>query len=90
MTINGTRTNGSSGTSILIMPRGVNSNVRYKVLSTIASSSESNIKYNTSITNSYKDINLSGTNIGSFQSLQYDNATINYSGGTLSMSIKKN
>lgn len=91
MTVNGTQTTGVSGTSVLIMPRGVSSNVRYKVLSTISTPLlESNIKYNTSITNLYKDINLAGTTIGSFAALESDEATINYSGGTLSMSLKKN
>ncbi|WP_089609209.1 YrpD family protein [Dehalobacterium formicoaceticum] len=89
MELSGTQTNMNSGTSILIMPRGTTSNVKYKLLTTIASKSESNIKTGASISSNYRNIKLGTSNIGSFEALETDNATLTYNGSILSANVKK-
>ena len=89
LTVNGTLTNLSSGTSILIMPRGTTSNVNYKILTTIAAKDEAYIMKGASISTNYSNICLNTTKVPSFASLETDNATLSYSNYILNSVVKK-
>ena len=83
--INGYQTTTlSSATSILIMPRGTTSSVQYKVCTTIATvGDKSNIKKGATITVKNSSIMLAGSGVSSFASLDYCEATINWSSSVL-------